>query len=257
MKISRAGSVFLFVAISAHPVTAQIGVEKGVARHLQDGAEFDVPLTALLQHGEDLFRAVWTVQDGGGRPLNKGTGAGLSDSSSRLVFPRNFNRISAPDANSCFGCHAQPRLGGGGDIVTNVFVLGQRFDFVTFDPADTIATRGSRDELGRAVTQQSIANERATIGLFGSGFIEMLARQMSAELQAIRDSTPPGGSKLLITKGVSFGILSRCRMAAGTSARWKVFLQPASCRLLDRGAESSNPAVPSSRPCGFHSRVHQ
>ena len=40
-KISRAGSVFLFVAIAAHPVTAQIGVEKGVARHLQDGAEFD------------------------------------------------------------------------------------------------------------------------------------------------------------------------------------------------------------------------
>jgi hypothetical protein len=45
--------------------------------------------------------------------------------------------------------------------------------------------------------------------MFGSGFIEMLARQMTAELQAIRDSTPPGGSRPLVAKGVSFGILSR------------------------------------------------
>jgi hypothetical protein len=53
--------------------------------------------------------------------------------SAPLLFPRNFNRISAPDANSCAGCHAVPRVGGGGDIVANVFVLGQRFDFATFD----------------------------------------------------------------------------------------------------------------------------
>jgi hypothetical protein len=126
-----------------------------------------------------------------------------------LLFPRNFNRISAPDANSCAGCHAQPRVGGGGDIVANVFVLGQRFDFATFDAADPIATRGSRDELGRPVTEQSIANERATLGMFGSGFIEMLARQMTAELQAIRDSIPPGASKSLVAKAVSFGIIAR------------------------------------------------
>jgi hypothetical protein len=125
------------------------------------------------------------------------------------LFPRNFNRLSAPDANSCAGCHAQPRVGGGGDIVTNVFVLGQRFDFATFDQADSIPTRGSRDELGRPVTEQSIANERATLGMFGSGFIEMLARQMTADLQAIRDSIPPGGSKPLVTKAVVFGVLAR------------------------------------------------
>lgn len=188
---------------------AQIGSEKAIARHLRDGEEFDISLPALLKHGEDLFRAAWTVQEGGGRPLTKGTGAVLSDPASPLRFPRNFNRISAPDANSCSGCHAQPRVGVGGDIVANVFVLGQRFDFVTFDAGDAIATRGSRDELGRLVTEQSIADERATLGMFGSGFIEMLARQMTAELQAIRDSTLPGGSRRLITKDVSFGVISR------------------------------------------------
>jgi hypothetical protein len=190
-------------------VSAQIGSEKAIPKHLRDGEEFQISLPALLKHGEDLFRAAWTVQEGGGRPLTKGTGAPLSDPVSPLVFPRNFNRVSAPDANSCFGCHSQPQVGGGGDIVANVFVLGQRFDFATFDPADPIATRGSRDELGRLVTGQSIANERATLGMFGAGFIEMLARQMTAELQAIRDSTAPGASRLPVTKGVSFGVISR------------------------------------------------
>ena len=188
---------------------AQIGSERAISEHLLDGEEFEVSLPILLEHGEALFRATWTIQEGGGRPLTKGTGGALSDSSAPLLFPRNFNRISAPDANSCFGCHNQPRTGGGGDIVTNVFVLGQRFDFVTFDSIDFTATRGSRDEFGRPVTAQSIANERATIGMFGSGFIEMLARQMTADLQAIRDSTPPGQSRALVTKGVSFGVISR------------------------------------------------
>jgi hypothetical protein len=187
----------------------QIGSEKAIQRHLQDGEEFEISIEALIAHGEALFRANWTVQEGAGRPLTKGTGAGLSDPRSPLLFPRNFNRISAPDANSCFGCHAVPRSGGGGDIVANVFVLGQRFDFATFDESDPVATRGSRDEQGRAVTSQSIANERATIGMFGAGYLEMLAREMTVDLQRIRNLIHPGGSRALHTKGVSFGVLSR------------------------------------------------
>ena len=182
---------------------------KSIPQHLQDGQEFEISLPALIDHGRQLFQAVWTSQEGGGRPLTKGTGSPLSDPGAPLFFPRSFNRISAPDANSCFGCHAQPRIGGGGDIVANVFVLGQRFDFATFDPSDPVLTRGSRNELGAPVTLQSIANERLTLGLFGSGFIEMLARQMTADLQAIRNATPPGGSQPLVTKGVSFGTIAR------------------------------------------------
>jgi hypothetical protein len=110
----------------------------------------------------------------------------LSDNSDPLIFPRNFNRISGPDTNSCSGCHNKPDVGGGGDIVGNVFVLGQRFDFATFDPFDRIVTKGAVDERGLPVTLQTIANSRKTIGMFGSGFIEMLARQITADLQAIR-----------------------------------------------------------------------
>jgi len=104
--------------------------------------------------------------------------------------------VSGPDANSCADCHAQPFgiAGGHGDIVTNVFVLGQPFDFATFDRLDFLPTKGWVNELGRPVTLQSIANSRVTIGVFGSGFIEMLARQITHDLQAIRDMVAPGQS---------------------------------------------------------------
>jgi hypothetical protein len=144
--------------------------------------------------------------------LSKGAGnQALVDTSAPLVFPRNFNRVSAPDANSCFGCHAQPFgiIGGGGDFVANVFVLAQRFDFATFDALDALPTRGTLAENGVAATLDDIGNSRATLGMFGSGFIEMLARQMTVELQSIRDALAPGTSVDLVTKGVHFGALAR------------------------------------------------
>src|ERR1043165_7967088 len=190
---------------------AELGREVAVPKHLQDGDEYLLPANALIEHGRRLFNAVWTAQEGGGRPLTKGTGAPLSDLNDPLVFPRNFNRLSAPDANSCAGCHNQPfgLAGGHGDIVANVFVLGQRFDFLTFDRMNFLPIKSSADEMGRPVTEQTFANTRITIGMFGSGFIELLARQMTRDLQAIRDATLPGESHPLITKGVSFGTIAR------------------------------------------------
>jgi cytochrome c peroxidase len=135
------------------------------------------------------------------------------------VFPRNTNRISGPDANSCAGCHAQPYAGGGGDFVANVFVLAQRFDFLTFEGSDTRTLRGARDEINRQVTLSESGNSRITIGMFGSGYIEMLARQITADLQAIRDSLPPGGSAELISKGISFGRLSRTSNGSWDSSK--------------------------------------
>ncbi len=191
--------------------SAQIGREVAIPRHLQDGEEYQITIPQLVAFGEKLFTAKWTIQEGQGRPNVKGTATGprLSDLTEPLVFPRNFNRISGPDSNSCSGCHNEPFVGGGGDRATEVFVLGQRFDFVTFDHNDMTPTKGAADERGEFVTLQTIANERKTIGMNGSGFIEMLARQMTADLQTIRNATAPGTSQALVTKGVSFGTLSR------------------------------------------------
>jgi hypothetical protein len=192
---------------------SSIGREVSVPVHLQDGQEFSLPLDKLLAHDLLLFNANWTEQEGGGHPLTKGTGRPVSDPSRPLTGMRAFNRVSAPDANSCFGCHNAPYgiSGGGGDFVTNVFVLGQRFDFLTFDPVDTLPTSGMVDETGQAATMQNAANSRATTGLFGAGYLEMLARQMTEELQHLRDTIRHGDIRELVAKGIPFGKLTLTR----------------------------------------------
>jgi cytochrome c peroxidase len=194
---------------ASHP-TFGIGSEVSVPIHLLDGQEFAMPLPKLLAYGKLLFDANWTEQEGGGRPLTKGTGRPLSDPSKPLTDTRAFNRISGPDANSCAGCHNQPYgiSGGSGDFVTSVFVLGQRFDSASFNPADKLPTRGRVDETGEPTSADNIGNLRATTGLFGAGYLEMLARQITEDLQRIRDSIKRGETKELVAKGIHFGQLT-------------------------------------------------
>src|SRR4051794_10084351 len=45
-----------------------IGHETAILSHLADGEERSMPLIAVLNHGRLLFGAIWTDQDGGGRP---------------------------------------------------------------------------------------------------------------------------------------------------------------------------------------------
>jgi hypothetical protein len=200
---------FLGVALAwAQNANSQVGREVAIPSHLQDGEEFNMPVSQLIRYGAQLFNAKFTIQEGAGRPLSKGTGAPVSDPTSPLVFPRNFDRISSPEANACSGCHNAPVAGAGGDRVTEVFVLAQRFDHLTFDHSDGIITRGAVDESGKFITMDNATNDRKTIGMNGSGFVEMLARQMTADLQAERDATPPASSRQLTSKGISFGILT-------------------------------------------------
>ena len=195
----------MVLAVLALGQNARIGREVAIPSHLADGEEFNISVPQLIRFGQQLFNAKFTVQEGAGRPRSKGTGAPISDSSSPLVFPRNFDRLSSPEANSCQGCHNAPASGGGGDRVTEVFVLAQRFDHMTFDHNDGITLRGALDESGKFVTLDNATNDRKTIGMNGSGFLEMVARQMTADLRAIAAATAPGTSRLLTTKGVSYG----------------------------------------------------
>jgi len=103
---------------------SEIGREAAIAHHLQDGEEFDTPLTGLIAYGQKLFTAHFTREEGAGRPLTKGTGVALSDPNSPLTFPRNNNRISGPESNSCSGCHNQPIAGGAGDLSSNRRING-------------------------------------------------------------------------------------------------------------------------------------
>jgi hypothetical protein len=54
------------VLILALAVWAQdrslIGKEVAIPRHLQDGEEYDLSIPRLIQFGEKLFTAKWTIQ---------------------------------------------------------------------------------------------------------------------------------------------------------------------------------------------------
>ncbi|MDQ2841858.1 MAG: hypothetical protein M3Y72_12640, partial [Acidobacteriota bacterium] len=101
-------SATLLAALLSAQSDPEIGREVAIPHHLQDGEEFDLSIKELITYGKKLFEAHFTAQEGAGRPLTKGTGTPLSDPSSPLLFPRNNNRVSGPDSNSCAGCHNQP-----------------------------------------------------------------------------------------------------------------------------------------------------
>ena len=44
----------------------QLGREVAIPVHLQDGEEFTTPIRRLIQYGEKLFNAKFTVQEGAG-----------------------------------------------------------------------------------------------------------------------------------------------------------------------------------------------
>jgi mono/diheme cytochrome c family protein len=144
----------------------------------------------LQQAGERLFKEPFTALDGAGRH----GATGNASPTRRIIDPsRGFLRTGGPDANSCAGCHAQPFVGGAGDFVANVFAGTPARDFaVSIDPG--------------------LVAERGTTSMNGSGAIEMLAREMTRDLQGIRgqavDQARRSGRparKALLAKGVSFG----------------------------------------------------
>lgn len=138
-------------------------------------------MEAIKVAGRALFVTAFNLCDGQGRDATTGTGE------KRIPDQPVFVRTSAPDSNACAGCHNQPVAGGGGDFVANVFVLAQALDPVTESVSATMS------------------NERNTLGMFGSGAIEMLAREMTAELQSQVEHLTDG-VHLLASKGVEFEV---------------------------------------------------
>jgi|SRR5882724_3993806 len=152
------------------------------------------PLPELIDIGRKLFRISFTRVDGAGRPNSTG------DSKPTIRVTRDlplFQRVAGPDANSCAGCHNRPIVGGAGDFATNVFV-GAHFT----DPPTT-------------KIEAMVTNERHTLSIFGAGAIEMVAREMTSELQDQRDgarmraAATHGNERVrLEAKGVTFGYLT-------------------------------------------------
>lgn len=183
-------------------MTTTLADEPWAERTQALGAVADMPtgvlsrddLIKLIDTGEALFEANFTTLDGVGRPQ-----ATQAIDPTRRKHPREqvFFRTAGPDAGSCAACHNQPASGGAGDFVANVFA-SEGFESADFDSLDP-----------------QFSSERGTNHLFGAGLVELLAREMSFELQSIRSDAlskaRASGSDVrlrLESKGVDFGYIS-------------------------------------------------
>lgn len=171
--------------------------EAAVPEHIDRARYSDLlessDLLDLIAHGERLFTAKFTLQDGAGRPM--ATQAILPTKRKRPAA-QTFQRIVGLDANACSSCHNDPIVGGAGHFSANVFVA-EGFTFADLDTTD-----------------QQFSNERNTNHLMGAGLVELLAREMTADLQTQRGKgltearrTKSEIEVKLVTKGVHFGSL--------------------------------------------------
>lgn len=138
----------------------------GAVKEMPSGTLTKDKLEALTETGKALFEANFTTLDGVGRP-----GATQAIDPTRRKHPRQqaFFRTAGPDAGSCAACHNQPATGGAGDFVANVFA-SEGFESADFDSLDP-----------------QFSSERGTNHIFGAGLVELLAREMSLELQSRRN----------------------------------------------------------------------
>ncbi len=173
---------------------AEVTHELGEIDALPAGRLSKRALESLNQTGKALFSAHFTPADGAGRP--NATQA-IIPTKTRRTREHVLLRTAGPDATACASCHNQPVLGGASDFVTNVFV-SEGFTQADFDSIDP-----------------QFSNERGSNHLMGAGLIELLAREMSRDLAAIRTDalvrardTQNDVRLELTTKGVSFGFIS-------------------------------------------------
>ena len=156
-------------------------------------AQGDQGVPYLIDWGRKLFKAKFTTADGAGRP--NATQAIVPTKRKIGVNPA-FSRLSGPDSSSCFSCHNEPVSGGSGDFVADVFV-SEGFESAAFDSTDP-----------------SFSSERHTTSLMGAGLVELLAREMTADLRAERDEAVKKARAAhedvradMVSKGVHFGAI--------------------------------------------------
>ncbi|MFZ9886088.1 MAG: di-heme oxidoredictase family protein [Myxococcota bacterium] len=140
------------------------------------------------------------------RDYTKAEGHGHDDK----LYRFHTGRFGGPDATSCQSCHWKGGEVGAGDRVDNAYLFGDGDDVTT-------------------------ADLRNPVPLWGAGWMELVASEMSQELAAQADAllqeadaTGARVEKELVAKGVSFG-----RLAASLSANGQLDLDTSAVLGVD------------------------
>lgn len=148
-----------------------------------------VAIPTLLDIGRELFAVDFTVAQG----LGNGLAARKSTLAGGLPAPNlrhvEHGEFGGPDATRCLACHFVGGEGGGGFRSDNAFLAGDGVH-----PASAL--------------------ERNPPALAGAGLLQLVAQEMTAELQATlrrAQEAQDGVAVPLVAKGVSFGVLRLSR----------------------------------------------
>lgn len=177
------------------------GARIGTPMLQDDIAEGRLTLKEIRERGMKIFTMPFSIEDGyGDGPMNPDD---TISPGGRPTLQNNgvFLRVNGLDAQSCLECHsitsnatipATLGIGGVGSANNNAIIMPRRIDSI------------DEDLNGFAGFDGRFANPPF---LFGSGGVELLGKEMTADLQALRQQAEdnPGTRVDLISKGLSFG----------------------------------------------------
>ena len=202
VAVAAASAVVLSAGVAWAGETPALGTDRIQQEEITEGAR---SLTEIRLAGLKMFTTPFNRLDGyGDGPVDP---ADTTNPGGRPTLAGNttFLRVNGLDAQACLECHTQlsaatapPRLGigGVGGSNANAMIAPTRID-----PADFPQTDGVAEFNGRFANPPFI---------FGSGGVELLGLEMTAELQAIKQAAldTPGVTFELVSKGVDFGTIS-------------------------------------------------
>ena len=190
---------------------------------------FTTPFNTLDGFGDGPFANEFPTTQFGHRPTLQGNGLSL--------------RINGLDAQSCNECHSivtqstrPPTLGigGVGGLVQTALISPSIIDVADSSDARVSYSPGHLPDLALSSDGKADFNGRFAIPpfLFGGGGVELLAKEMTADLQqalAIARTSQEGSITYLNTHGVHFGFIT-------TLADGEVELQVEGIGFLDNAA---------------------
>ncbi|MCA8962502.1 MAG: hypothetical protein KDC38_18380 [Planctomycetes bacterium] len=158
-------------------------------------------LAEMRAAGLKIFTSPFNQHDGmGDGPMNP---TDPTSPGGRPTLQNNGRllRVNGLDAQTCLECHAvvstatQPPslgIGGSGTTATSAMFMAKNID------VDDSGSNGFAFYDGRFIVPPA---------LFGTGGVQLLAKEMTAELQALKQQViaNPGTGVALVTKGVHFG----------------------------------------------------
>jgi len=193
MLVAFIPCVVLLAGVAAAGETPALGSTRITQAMVEGG---NLSNAKMRREGRRVFTTPFNVLDG----LGDGPSA-----AARPTLQANgmFLRVNGLDSQSCLECHsilsnatipARFAVGGAGGVSTNAMAGPSQIDV------------DDSDENGFAAFNGRFINPPF---VFGAGGVELLAKEMTVELQALRADAQgsPGQVVPLITKGIDFGTI--------------------------------------------------